>query len=54
MFFRLQKVAGPLVGTIKDTMAKTKYLIDEEIFNSIWGIKKKMTMKERGHEHQKV
>jgi|GEM_PF-3856222 len=30
-----------LVGTIKDTMAKTRPLVDEKTFNSMRGIKKK-------------
>ena len=43
-----------LVGTIKDTMAKTKPLVDEKTFNSMWGIKQKKAAKKKNHERKKV
>lgn len=43
-----------LVGTIKDTMAKTRPLVDEKTFNSMWGIKKKKPTKKKSHERKKV
>ena len=42
-----------LVGTIKDTMAKMKPLVDEKTFNSMWGIKKKKPVK-KSYERKKV
>lgn len=43
-----------LVGTIKDTMEKTKPLVDERTFNSMWGIKKKKPAKKKSHERKAV
>lgn len=43
-----------LVSTIKDTMAKTRPLVDEKTFNAIWGIKKKKPTKKKSHERKKV
>lgn len=42
-----------LVGTIKDTMTKTKPLVDEKTFNSIWGIKQQKIAK-KNHERKKI
>lgn len=49
-----KKFLTNLVGTIKDTMAKTKSLVKEKTFNSIWGIKKRKPTKKKSHDHEKV
>jgi hypothetical protein len=43
-----------LVGTIQDTMVKTKPLLDEKTFNSMWGIKQKKVAKKKNHERKKI
>lgn len=49
-----KELLADLVDTIKDTMAKTRPLVDEKTFNAIWGIKKKKPTKKKSHERKKV
>jgi hypothetical protein len=49
-----KELLADLVGTIKDTMAKTRPFVDEKTFNAIWGIKKKKPTKKKSHERKKV